>query len=82
MGTVASAVNKGVALLVEVIVLTLAAYFTAFLIPGALTAIATTALTSVSSAVATLFQTVLSLTIVAVIILLFVGVIADTFRSI
>jgi hypothetical protein len=79
--TVASAISKGVALLVEIIVLTLAAYFTAFLVPGALTAIATTALTSVSGAVQTLFQTVLSMTIVATIIMLFIGIIVETFRG-
>jgi hypothetical protein len=78
---IAGAANKGAAILVEVIMLTLAAYFTAFLVPGALTAIATTALTSVSGAVQTLFQTVLSLVVVATIIMLFLSVIVDTFRA-
>ncbi len=80
-GTIAGAATKGAALLIEIIMLTLAAYFTAFLIPGALTAIATTALTSVSGAVVTLFQTVLSLVIVATIIMLFLSLIIETFRS-
>ncbi len=80
-GSIAGAATKGAALLVEVIMLTLASYFTAFLIPGSLTAIATTALTSVSGAVQTLFQTVLSLVIVATIIMLFLSIIVETFRT-
>jgi hypothetical protein len=81
MGSVASGVNKGVALIVEIILLSLAGQFVAAFVPSTLTAIATTALTSVNGAVQTIFQTGLSLTLVGTIILLFIGVIAETFRA-
>jgi hypothetical protein len=80
-GSVAAGVNKGVALIVEIILLSLAGQFVAAFVPSTLTAIATTALTSVNGAVQTIFQTGLSLTLVGTIILLFIGVIAETFRS-
>lgn len=79
--SVASGVNKGVALIVEIILLSLAGQFVAAFVPSTLTAIATTALTSVNGAVTTIFQTGLSLTLVGTIILLFIGVIAETFRA-
>ena len=78
---ISQGVNKGVALIVEIILLSLAGQFVAAFIPSTLTAIATTALTSVNGAVISIFQTGLSLTLVGTIILLFIGVIAETFRS-
>lgn len=73
---------KGIAIIVEIIMLVIAGYFAALLVPGLLTAIATTALTSVSSAVVTLFQTILPFTFVTVIIMLFLSVLVETFRAI
>src|SRR4029077_8758276 len=72
---------KGVAIIVEIIMLVIAGYFAALLVPGLLTAIATTALTSVSGAVITLFQTILPFTFVTVVIMLFLSVLIETFRS-
>lgn len=62
--------RKGVSAIGKVIMLALAVYIVAFVLPGALTALATTALTSVSSAVATLLQTVVSIVAVIGIVLL------------
>ncbi len=73
---------KGVAIIIEIIMLVIAGYFAALLVPGLLTAIATTALTSVSGAVITLFQTILPFTFVTVIIMLFLSVLVETFRAI
>ena len=73
---------KGLAIIVEIIMLVIAGYFAALLVPGLLTAIATTALTSVSGAVITLFQTILPFTFVTVIIMLFLSVLVETFRAI
>lgn len=65
----------GIDLIVEIIFLTLALYVEAFTLPGALTAIATTALTSVNSGVITLFQVVIPLTAVIVTILLLITIV-------
>lgn len=70
-----SAMNEGVAIVVEVIFLAIGIYVAAFILPGALTAIATTALTSVNSGVITLFQTLTPLIAVVVLILLFIAVV-------
>ena len=50
-------------------------------VPSTLTGFATAALTSVNASVQTIFQQGLSLTFVAVIILLYIGVLAEAFRS-
>lgn len=73
----ATAMNRGVTFIVEVIFLTLGLYFAAFLLPGALTAIATTALTSVNAGVITIFQVVVPFTAVATLILLLIGVVRE-----
>ena len=73
----ASSVNRGIAFIVEIIFLTLGLYFAAFLLPGALTAIATTALTSVNAGVITVFQVVVPFTAVATLILLLIGVVRE-----
>lgn len=78
---ITSTVMKGVAIIIEIIMLVIAGYFTALLVPGMLTSIATTALTSVNSAIVTLFQTILPFVIVTVIIMLFLSVLVETFRS-
>lgn len=57
----------------DIIELAIALFVEAFILPPALTAVATTALTSVNSAVVTLFQTLLPLIAVVVTILYFVG---------
>jgi len=72
-----SSVNRGIAFIVEIIFLTLGLYFAAFLLPGALTAIATTALTSVNAGVITIFQVVVPFTAVATLILLLIGVVRE-----
>ena len=79
---IANYLMKGVAIIVEIIMLVIAGYFAALLVPGLLTAIATTALTSVAPAVQTLFQTILPFTFVTVIIMLFLSVLVETFRQI
>jgi hypothetical protein len=73
----ASAINRGVAFIVEIIFLTLGLYFAAFLLPGSLTAIATTALTSVNTGVQTVFQIVVPFTAVATLVLLLIGVVRE-----
>lgn len=60
-------------LMEDIIELALSLFVEAYVLPPALTAIATTALTSVSSSVVTLFQTLLPLIAVIVTILYFVG---------
>lgn len=70
----AGAMSEGLTIVVEVIFLSIALYVAAFVLPGALTAIATTALTSVNSGTITLFQTLVPLVAVVVIVLLFLAV--------
>ena len=72
-----TAVNRGISFIVEIIFLTLGLYFAAFLLPGALTAIATTALTSVNAGVVTIFQVVVPFTAVATLVLLLIGVVRE-----
>jgi hypothetical protein len=55
----------------KIILLAIAVYIVAFIVPQALTALATAALTSVNSAVITLFQVVLAVIVVLAIVLLF-----------
>lgn len=57
----------------DIVELALSLFVEAYILPPALTAIATTALTSVSSSIVTLFQTLLPLIAVIVTILYFVG---------
>ena len=72
-----SSVNRGIAFFDEIIFLTVGLYFAAFLLPGALTAFATTALTSVNAGVITIFQVVVPFTAVATLILLLIGVVRE-----
>lgn len=67
--------NEGVALVVEIIFLAVGIYVAAFILPGALTAIATTALTSVNAGVITLFQVLVPFITVVVLILLLIAVV-------
>lgn len=67
--------NEGITLIVEVIFLALGVYVAAFILPGALTAIATTALTSVNSGVVTVFQVLVPFVTVVVLILLLIAVV-------
>ena len=69
-GSYSSASKRGIDAVVEVIFLVIALYVVAFTLPGGLTAIATTALTSVNSAVVTLFQNLVPIIAVIVVILL------------
>jgi hypothetical protein len=73
-----SSINEGIGIVIEVIFLAVGLYVAAFILPGALTAIATTALTSVNGGTVTLFQTLVPLIAIVVIILLFIGMIRKT----
>ena len=75
-------IDVGIELIVAIIFLTVATYFAAFSLPGALTAIATTALTSVNAGVVVIFQTLVSLVVVFTLILLYVGVVRWAMRSV
>lgn len=75
------AVTKGAGLIVEVILLSLSGQFVVAFVPSTLSGFATAALTSVSSSIVTIFQQGLSLTFVAVIILLYIGVLAEAFKG-
>lgn len=70
-----TAMNEGVALVVEIIFLAVGVYVAAFILPGALTAIATTALTSVNAGVVTLFQVLVPFITIVVLILLLISVV-------
>ena len=70
-----SGMTRGVELVVEIIFLAVGLYVAAFILPGALTAISTTALTSVNPGVITLFQVLVPLISVVVIILLMIAVV-------
>jgi hypothetical protein len=67
--------SEGYGIVVTVIFLVVALYVVAFTLPGALTAISTTALTSVNAGVITLFQQLIPLIAVVVIILVLIGVV-------
>ena len=69
------ATTTGVNLIVEIVFLSVGLYVAAFILPGALTAIATTALTSVNSGVITIFQVLVPIVAVVVLILLLIAVI-------
>ena len=75
-------IDVGIELIVAIIFLTVATYFAAFSLPGALTAIATTALTSVNAGVVVIFQTLVSLVVVFTLILLYVGVVRWAMRAV
>lgn len=70
-----NSVSEGVGLIVEIIFISIGLYVAAFILPGALTAIATTALTSVNGGVQTLFQVLVPIMAVVVLILLLVAVV-------
>ena len=76
-----SAVDKATDIIVITIILAISGYFVAALLPGVLTALATAALVSVSSTIASLIQTVLSISIVATVILLYIAIIRHVLRS-
>ena len=67
--------SQGVSLIVEIIFLSIGIYVAAFILPGALTAIATTALTSVNSGVITIFQVLVPIVAVVTLILLLLSVV-------
>lgn len=75
------AVTKGAGLIVEIILLSLSGQFVVAFVPSTLSGFSTAALTSVSSSIVTIFQQGLSLTFVAVIILLYIGVLAEAFKG-
>jgi ABC-type Na+ efflux pump permease subunit len=81
MSSLGGAVTKGAGLIVEIILLALSGQFVVAFVPSTLTGFATAALTSVNASVQTIFQQGLSLTFVAVIILLYIGVLAEAFRG-
>ena len=70
-----SSINEGIGIVIEIIFLAVGLYVAAFILPGALTAIATTALTSVNPGVMTLFQVLVPLIAVVVLLLLLIAVI-------
>lgn len=78
--------SGSVKMAIEIIIITLiigiSGFFVATTIPPALTIIATAALVSVSGAVASLLQTVLSIAIVGTIIMLYVAVIYHVVTSV
>lgn len=64
--------NEGTALVEKVIFLVIGFYVSAYTLPGAFTSIATTAMTSVSPGVISLFQNLLPLIGIVVVVLLFI----------
>jgi hypothetical protein len=66
--------SEGISILMAGIFLVIFLYFVAFAVPGALTAIATAALTSVDPGIVVIFQTLFSLVAVFVFILILVAV--------
>ena len=81
MSSIGGMVSKGAGLIVEIILLALSGQFVVAFVPSVLSGFATAALVSVSSSVQTIFQTGLSLTFVAVIILLYIAVLAEAFKG-
>ncbi len=63
--------KRGESMLEKIILLAIALFVLAFILPPALTAIATAALTSVNSAVVTLFQVLVPIIAIVVVVLLF-----------
>lgn len=73
------AFNTGFEVIVLIIFLVVAIYVAAFTLPGALTAMATSALTSVNGGIITLFQVVVSLIAVVALILLLIAAVRKAF---
>jgi len=71
----------GINLIIEIIFLAISIYVIAFIMPGALTAIATTALTSVNAGVITMFQILVPLISIVVVILLLISIVRRAVRS-
>lgn len=67
--------QMGVNLIVEIVFLSIGLYVAAFILPGALTAIATTALTSVNTGVITIFQVLVPIVAVVTLIILLIAVV-------
>ncbi len=67
--------QQGVNLIVEIVFLAIGLYVAAFILPGALTAIATTALTSVNSGVVTIFQVLVPIVAIVTLIILLIAVV-------
>ena len=74
-GKRAGSTAGGIGLITEIIFLAIGIYVLAFILPGALTAIATTALTSVNAGVITLFQILVPIIAIVVVILLFLSIV-------
>ena len=68
-------VEEGVGILLAGIFAVIFLYFVAYAVPGALTAIATTALTSVNGGVITIFQVLFSIVAVFTFLLILVAVV-------
>ena len=71
----AASTQMGVNLIVEIVFLSIGLYVAAFILPGALTAIATTALTSVNTGVITIFQVLVPIVAVVTLIILLIAVV-------
>lgn len=70
-----SASENGIDIIIEIVFLSVGLYVAAFILPGALTAIATEALTSVNAGVVTLFQVLVPIIAVVVLLLMLVSVV-------
>ena len=67
--------TEGFGLVVTIIFLAVGLYVAAFILPGALAAIATSALTSVNAGVVTLFQTLVPIIAVITLVLVLISVV-------
>jgi hypothetical protein len=73
--------GRGIGLIVEIIFLAISIYVIAFILPGALTAISTTALTSVNAGVIVMFQVLVPLIAIVVVILLLISIVRRAVHS-
>lgn len=76
-----SGVEMGIEVVILIFILSIAVYAEAFTLPGALTAMATSALVSVNPGIVTLFQVVVPLAVIFTTILLFIAIIRHVIRS-
>jgi hypothetical protein len=81
MSTTRVAEGRGIGLIVEIIFLAISIYVIAFILPGALTAISTTALTSVNAGVIVMFQVLVPLIAIVVVILLLISIVRRAVRA-
>ena len=71
----------GIEIVILIFILAIAVYAEAFTLPGALTAMATSALVSVNPGIVTLFQVVVPLAVIFTTILLFIAVIRQVIKG-